>query len=273
MADKRASPKNVMCNNCKRKSKKEKIYIQIGLKKCSKCKEIKKNNEFYKGFSRCKKCSDAISKNSTLKLKIKSVKYFENKCSDCEKTYHLNLFEFHHINNDRNGGIKLSTMFNRHYKWEKIENELKKCVMLCVNCHRKRHFDEKTFIYHPNKKEESFNDKIKICSRCKQSIPIECFAKKKENKYKNVCNECSAKILRYKKRKLKEIIVNNFGNICFDCKKTYNQEVYDFHHENGKKEFEISFMINRGKLKDLKNELEKCIMLCANCHRTRHIKY
>lgn len=44
---------------------------------------------------------------------------------------------------------------------------------------------------------------------------------------------------------------------------------YDFHHNKGAKEINISKLIQKKRVLDteLKNELDKCIVLCANCHR------
>ncbi len=68
-------------------------------------------------------------------LKEKAVQYLGGKCMICgyNKTYQA--LEFHHLENKKFGlssrGITRS--------WKSIENELKKCVLLCVNCHREVH--------------------------------------------------------------------------------------------------------------------------------------
>jgi len=59
------------------------------------------------------------------------------------------------------------------------------------------------------------------------------------------------------------------GGVCEDC--GYDKDfpaVYDFHHINGK-DFTISKFSNRS-FEKLKTELDKCILLCSNCHRIRH---
>ena len=50
---------------------------------------------------------------------------------------------------------------------------------------------------------------------------------------------------------------------------TSKVEVYDFHHRDpSQKDFSISK--NAKSFEKCKQELDKCDLLCANCHRLRH---
>lgn len=52
------------------------------------------------------------------------------------------------------------------------------------------------------------------------------------------------------------------------CGYDVNSCALEFHHV-GDKEFEISDAINKS-WEFLKKELDKCILLCSNCHRIEH---
>ena len=62
--------------------------------------------------------------------------------------------------------------------------------------------------------------------------------------------------------------------VCFECGFDFfkKPECLDFHHFNpNKKENTISRMVLRVSRERLSKELEKCIPLCACCHRTIHV--
>jgi hypothetical protein len=59
------------------------------------------------------------------------------------------------------------------------------------------------------------------------------------------------------------------GKLCADCGLGYPPRVMDFHHE-GEKDGNIADMYARAvSLSRLQAEIDKCILLCANCHRMR----
>lgn len=55
---------------------------------------------------------------------------------------------------------------------------------------------------------------------------------------------------------------------CVDCGIS-NSIVLQFHHRDGKKKYVINMFCRNG-VNRLKQELEKCDVLCANCHIIRH---
>jgi hypothetical protein len=89
---------------------------------------------------------------------------------------------------------------------------------------------------------------------------------------KRECHECFT-IRMQKRDQRKRRAVEYLGERCADCGyQTDFMTVYAFHHrEKSEKTQEISYLItaNVGWEK-LRKELDKCILLCANCHRIRH---
>jgi len=58
---------------------------------------------------------------------------------------------------------------------------------------------------------------------------------------------------------------------CFVCGES-DPACLDYHHEGGK-DFCIAEALKRGYgLRKIMREVEKCIVLCANCHRKHHAK-
>jgi hypothetical protein len=77
---------------------------------------------------------------------------------------------------------------------------------------------------------------------------------------------------RKRRDKRKDQLVEKFGNKCHDCGGTFHKCAYDFHHINPEeKSFEIAPSLDRN-WNTLLEEVEKCIMLCSNCHRVRHYR-
>ena len=77
---------------------------------------------------------------------------------------------------------------------------------------------------------------------------------------------------RKKYEAVKTQAVSYKGGKCQDCHGEFPNSVFEFAHKDPfMKVMAISAMIHLGlKLGDLKSELDKCDLLCANCHRIRH---
>lgn len=75
---------------------------------------------------------------------------------------------------------------------------------------------------------------------------------------------------RNRRVKRKQEAVDLLGGVCLDCGKSYPLACYDFHHlDPNQKEFDPCSKLTSKKEKFLE-ELRKCVLLCANCHRVRH---
>lgn len=70
-------------------------------------------------------------------------------------------------------------------------------------------------------------------------------------------------------RNSKAFWVEEKGGRCTDCKVVFPLCVYQFHHVDGTKEVNPSAVL-RWRLERARQEMDKCILLCANCHMIRH---
>lgn len=57
-----------------------------------------------------------------------------------------------------------------------------------------------------------------------------------------------------------------FGGRCMDCKGTFPLECFDFDHVRGEKIVAVSRATSQSQRE---TELDKCDLVCANCHRIR----
>lgn len=119
----------------------------------------------------------------------------------------------------------------------------------------------------------------RICSRCKTGTEFHkgawycksCANEKSREWHKNRANldKRNAKVNERMKQR-KAAVVQEFGGACYDCKGVFPDCVYDFHHLDGStKDHNPSYLLKMNPER-WRIELEKCVMLCSNCHRLRH---
>ena len=89
---------------------------------------------------------------------------------------------------------------------------------------------------------------------------------------KHYCKSCCSGKKRESNRSIKEKAIAYLGGGCGRCGYVGCPAVFDFHHiDPSKKEFSIGgSRFHRFEL--IKDELDKCELLCSNCHRELHYK-
>lgn len=132
---------------------------------------------------------------------------------------------------------------------------------------------------------------MKKCSQCNQSKPPDefPFRNKKTGERHSWCKPCRvvyqrnwflskpekrlehAERVKRDKAKRADFIRKSKDRPCFDCKQNYPHYVMDFDHvpERGEKLFVIAAKGAQVSQKRLQEELAKCDVVCANCHRIR----
>jgi predicted HNH restriction endonuclease len=120
-------------------------------------------------------------------------------------------------------------------------------------------------------------NKMKKCFQCKEELELDKFYKNKSTKdgHSGICKNCQTENERKNNQLAKEWL-NTLRTECKICGENRSW-VLDFHHVNQKdKTFDISYYSISGttafetKKKKILEEMEKCIVVCANCHRDIH---
>ena len=113
----------------------------------------------------------------------------------------------------------------------------------------------------------------KICSKCGIEKPVSeyhknGFDRNGNQKYRGYCKVCANKRETERYWEKKEYI-DSQRTQCIKCGETRSY-VLDFHHRNPEdKEFTIG-KVKKGAKQIIQNEIDKCVCLCANCHREFH---
>lgn len=126
----------------------------------------------------------------------------------------------------------------------------------------------------------------RICRRCNKNLPLEKFQDNSSCSFGKTysCKKCVAEntakwhqenkekrqrdaTMRKQLGKIKAVV--HFGDRCNKCGDSYPVCCYEFHHINGEKDGNPSKYFGL-KEERMFAELEKCVMLCSNCHKTEH---
>jgi 5-methylcytosine-specific restriction endonuclease McrA len=103
---------------------------------------------------------------------------------------------------------------------------------------------------------------LKYCSgACKQKAHYNKFFKKNTN----------TSYSQFKRADIrKKLFIEELGGKCTKCGYCKNYAALHFHHLSDKKLSLDSRIIGNSSIKRIREELEKCTLLCANCHAEEH---
>lgn len=250
----------------------------MNFKKCSKCGEEKSLGEFVprkerpgKFYSECRDCYLKACKNRTALKKKEAVEEVKellgHSCFSCGVTLPDGCMDCHHVF----PGDKVKSPRAIRNKEKRIE-EINKCILLCKNCHKKYHLLEaenerwKSRGLQEQESEKSNLNKKK-CSKCKKELLKKFFHKGRQAYCKLCQNQTNSNRFR---RFKKQCLDYKGGYGCLICGET-DQGLLDFHHANpNEKDFIISKSKSLVFRKETEEELDKCFVLCSNCHHNVH---
>lgn len=145
----------------------KKAEIKDGKKCCSKCKEWKNLEEFCSKGERihgyCRPCLYSYQADRWRKRKKKAIELMGGKCNNCGYCRNYSALEFHHFDPSQK---EFESDVGRHKSWDKFITELKKCVLLCSNCHREEHNPELAMTDEAYSVDPHMNTTLKATGKC-----------------------------------------------------------------------------------------------------------
>jgi hypothetical protein len=230
------------------------LNIYLGMKSCGHCEKLLSYFYFNKdasskdGFqSLCKECSNKFKrqhykrnkkkyqqkrdeKRKATRAHVNKLKE-EHACKDCSFFYPYYIMQFDHIEEKTQD---ISTMIRKNKNLDQILEEIKKCELVCANCHSIRGF------------QRGYAKKISAISNTPSAIRARKVRKSNRELVKN----------------LKE------KSPCVDCNIQYPYYVMAYDHLRDKK-FKINVGMSTQSQQALLLEIEKCELVCHNCHAER----
>ena len=116
-------------------------------------------------------------------------------------------------------------------------------------------------------KQIRFTNDQALCSKCKKWLNIALFYKKtNRDVVTSWCRSCFSKDVSLRKQRRKQQSIQYKGGKCLLCGYNKCSWALDFHHKDGKTKENTLSVLLRHSFEKAKKELDKCNLLCKNCH-------
>lgn len=137
-------PTNLYIDGREQKVSSHRVY-------CFTCSPEGSHNTRILSVSEINKCKRCGAPTKTVKLcascrvtlwrqrrKLDAIEYLGGKCASCGFDKYVSSMDFHHVDAPK----KDFSLSGRTIAWDRMKQELDKCVLLCSNCHRAVHSEE-----------------------------------------------------------------------------------------------------------------------------------
>lgn len=116
---------------------------------------------------------------------------------------------------------------------------------------------------------------MKKCAKCEVTKEDSEFYSRGRNRkdLAPYCKPCFSRVQMKRWKEAKVKAVEYKGNKCIDCNITFERpEVYQFHHLDPQHKNVSWDRLRLRSWDKIVKELDKCVLLCSNCHIIRHSK-
>ena len=234
------------------------LKYPVGYQGCYQCKIIKPLSEFYPSTPyTCKACKcksvktwNKLNADQHNSNKLKSIRrnqeylfsFLElNSCYHCG-TDDLLVLELHHLHGKQKRTHNVSSLVNSGASLERVRSEIVKCIVLCRNCH--------------------------IIEECHLRYQ----AGRPDFRYAFQYHDEWPSYPRQQQIAKKIYLIEYFlEHPCQDCGLS-NIVPLQFDHTLDNKEESIGWLLNNRGIDAMIVEIDKCDVVCANCHNHRTIQ-
>ena len=197
------------------------------------------------------------------RLKTRAVAYKGGSCLACGYSRTEVALCFHHRDPAEKefgvGGVTTS--------WARVQVEVDKCDLLCLNCHAEEH-DRIPAVRGPSLPPTTAPG-TKPCTVCRLNLPLTEYYTAAERTYSE-CKSCFKQRVNGRCDLRRDTLIAEAGGGCQTCGYRRSVCALTFHHRDpSTKSFGISAKWG-SPLEVLRAEAQKCDLLCLNCHAEEH---